>query len=287
MLNRTRLTPRMLRFAHLSDYAGLALRPPRGTRTQSVPFARFAAELVRGPRVYASGRVILYFHGGCFFCGGLRTYRQLVARVSVAVDGPVLSVAYRKLPAVGLGTSVEDCLEAYRMLLDRGFGADQVVFAGDSAGGCLAFATALAAAHEDLPVPAGIAVMSPWVDLECLYSADHPNASSDPYLPVQLLWKVARLLSADHSPFLRLLEADLAALPPTLIQVGSLEVLRSDAELMSERLARASVGVRLQIWQDQVHVFQLFADVVAEGRRAIEEIGAFVRAVTDGTRAHA
>lgn len=283
VLSRGRISPALLRVAHLSDYAGLLLPAPRGTRRQPVPFELFDAELVLGAGVGGAatgGRVVLYFHGGGFFSCGMRTHRRLVARISAAAAAPVLQVAYRQLPIATLDESMQDCLDAYRLLLERGYDGSKVVFAGDSAGGYLAYAVALAAIAEGLPAPAGIAALSPWLDLECTHSLEHVNAATDPYVPVNQLFHIGKLLPGGRDPLEALLDADLSALPPSLIQVGSVEVLRCDAELMAERLAKAGVPIRLQIWERQVHVFQAFADAVPEGHAAIAEIGAFVRATT-------
>ena len=280
LANWVRLTPRLLRLTYLVDYLGVLLPAPRGSRVRKVAFPDFRAELVAGPGVRGSDSTVLYFHGGGFFSCGLRSHRRLVARISRAARVPVLSVAYRQLPEVHLAVTVQDCLAAYRLLLSRGYQGHQVVFAGDSAGGYLTFAVALLAIAEGLPAPGGIVALSPWLDLDCTHSAGHPNGAGDPYIAVQRIADLAALLrGADEDPLESLLDADLSALPPVLIQVGSVEVLLSDAELMTAALAAAGVPVRLQVWQRQVHVFQAFADMVAEGHLAIDEIGQFVRAI--------
>lgn len=268
------------RLAYLSDfYLGLMQPAPPGTRLVDVPFDGFDAELVRAPNATEDG-VVLYFHGGAFFCCGLRSHRRMVSRISAASGMPVLNVGYRQLPTATLTQSVQDCLDAYRMLLDSGYSGDQVVFAGDSAGGYLAFAVALRAEAEGLPMPAGITAIAPWVDLECEHSLAHPNGLTDPYLPIRQIARLIPLLYGGLTPPVdSLLDADLSGLPPTLIQVGSVEALLSDAELMTDRLARARVPVRLQIWQRQVHVFQALADLIPEGHAAIREIGDFMRSV--------
>ena len=278
LMNRMRLTPRVLRLTYLVDYLGVLLPAPRGSRVRKVAFHDFRAELVTGRGVRGSDSTVLYFHGGGFFSCGLRSHRRLVARISRAAGVPVLSVAYRQLPEVNLAVTVADCLTAYRLLLSRGYQGHQVMFAGDSAGGYLTFAVALRAIAAGLPAPGGIVALSPWLDLDCTHSSVHPNSAGDPYIPVHRIADLAALLrGADSDPLESLLDADLSALPPVLIQVGSIEVLLSDAELMTAALAAAGVPVRLQIWQRQVHVFQAFADVVAEGHLAIDEIGRFVR----------
>jgi acetyl esterase/lipase len=108
--------------------------------------------------------VILYFHGGGFFFGGLATHRRFVARPSTAARAPVLSVDYRMVPTVTVSEMIDDCLHAYRHLIDLDYQPSNIVFAGDSAGGYLTFATALRAASEDLPMPGRMVALSPWLD---------------------------------------------------------------------------------------------------------------------------
>lgn len=276
---------RLPRIATLSDaYLGLVQPALPGTRTSPVQFGGFAGELVTAPGASSDDeRVILYFHGGAFFCCGLHSHRRMVSRISAAAGIPVLNVGYRQLPVATLAQSIADCVHAYRVLLLRGYSADRVVLAGDSAGGYLAFAVALRAVKEGLPAPAGITALAPWLDLDCTYSREHPNSRRDPYLPMCRVARIVPLLYGRGAPLPSLLdEADLSVLPPTLIQVGSVEALLSDAEQMTGRLARAGVPVHLQIWERQVHVFQAFADLVPEAHQAIDEIGTFVKnAVAD------
>lgn len=272
------------KLAFLSDHSLGLMQPavPGTTRTPvRVPghAGRIPAELVEARAAAESENVVLYFHGGAFFSCGIRSHRRLVSRISAAAGVPVLNVGYRQLPQASLAESVRDCLDAYRFLLDRGYRGDQVVLAGDSAGGYLAFAVALRAAAEGLPAPAGIATMAPWLDLECRYSLAHPNARSDPYLPLRRVARIIPLLFGGNPPSDSVLAADpaaLTALPPTFVQVSSVEALLSDAELVTARLADARVPVRLQIWERQVHVFQALADFVPEAAAAITEFGDFI-----------
>jgi acetyl esterase/lipase len=279
LLARVQLTPVTLRRAHSFDLAGVLLPLPVRARVEAVPFELFDAELVWGCGVRAlREQVVLYFHGGGFIVGGLRTHRRLVARISAAAGAPVLQIAYRQLPVAGLEESVEDCLIAYRWLLEKGYQASQVVFAGDSVGGYLAFAAALRALAEGLPAPGAIVALSPFLDTEGADRLSHANGTTDPYLPSDLFPKIVELLRRGPEPLESLLDADLTKLPPVLIQVGSVETLLFDAELMTQRLEAAGVRVHLQIWQRQVHVFQILADLVPDARQAIREIGLFIRA---------
>ncbi|HZZ52028.1 MAG TPA: alpha/beta hydrolase [Pseudonocardia sp.] len=270
---------KLLRFAGLSDFSVGLLQPaPAGTTTTPVQFGGFTGELVHGPGVTRDDGVVLYFHGGAFICCGLRSHRRLVARISAASGLPVLNVDYRQLPAATLAQSIADCVHAYQLALLRGYSADRIVFAGDSAGGYLAFATALRAVQQGLPAPAGIATLSPWLDLECTHSLTHPNGLTDPYLPVRRIGQLLGLLYGNTDPVPPLVDSDLSGLPPTLIQVSSIEALLPDAEIMTDKLAEHQVDVRLQVWEGQVHVFQAFADLVPEGFTAINQIGGFIAA---------
>ena len=211
--------------------------------------------------------------------GSLRTHRRMVARLSAVSGAPALSVAYRQLPGTTLLGSVADCVAAYAFLLDEGYRADEIVIAGDSAGGFLTFATALRAVLDGLPAPGGLVAMSPLTDLDHTGKLAHPNLHLDPYIPGALLPELTpmllggRALEPLHSP----VNGALAAMPPTLIHVGSTEVLRVDAELMARRLSDAGVPVTLVVWDRQPHVFQIFADFCREGLHSIEEMGAFIR----------
>ena len=286
-------TPLTLRFAPLIDLAAGLLRPPRGTRTVRVDGIGCAAEWVRGPGVGGGsgrsagsggpGKVILYFHGGGFVACGLRSHRRMIARISQAAGMPVLSVGYRMPPRVPIATTLGDCVAAYRWLLDRGHRPSDIVVAGDSAGGYLAFMAPLYALRDGLPAPAAIAALSPFTELDITGKIAHPNAPIDPYIPAPRMWDMVRTCfpGADLTdPWLSPVHADVRGLPPTLIQVGSVEVLLADAEAMAGRLGAAGVPCTLQIWEGQAHVFQIFADISREGLAAIAEIGRFARAMT-------
>jgi acetyl esterase/lipase len=230
---------------------------------------------VAAPETVAAPAVV-YLHGGAFVLGGLGTHRRLVARISAAVGAPVLAVDYRMSPRASLADAVEDGLAGYRQALALGEGRP-VALAGDSAGGWLVFAVAVAARRAGLPRPAGLVALSPWIDLTCAGHA--PSLVSDGMLSTVLLRTIATRLLARHEPVARWCSpetADLEGLPPSMILVGSTELLLADAQAMASRLATAGVACHLQVWEDQPHVFPFFADVLPEGRRAIAGIGAFL-----------
>lgn len=262
----------------LLDTAAGLLPAPRGVRYEKVTLDGFTGEWMRPKKLPESDDgVLLYFHGGAFVTCGVATHRHAVARMAEACDMPALSVAYRQLPAVPLAGSVADCLAAYRHLLAQGYGPDRIVLAGDSAGGCLAFATALGAMADGLPRPAAIVAVSPWLDFDAAAKLAHPNAGRDAYAPVRRLPALATLLGAE--PASSPVNAELAGLPPVLLITAESEMLRCDAELMAQRLAAADVQTTLQIWSGQIHAFPVLGDLLPESTAAIGEIGAFVRSL--------
>lgn len=276
------VTSSTLRFAAVLEWgAPLLLRAPSGTQVERVSLPGFRGEWIRPPHVRSS-RVVLYIHGGAFFFGGLRTHRRLVARIAGRADAMALSIAHRQLPAHPLSVSMDDALAAYRWLLDHGHDPDEVVVAGDSSGGFLAFTTVLAAAEQGLPAPAAIVALSPLVRLDHPDRAAYPLTRRDAFMPVHRLARLERrlLAGAEGGPHPAPADRDLRPLPPVLVLAGSGEALRYDAELIAARLHDARVPCRLQIWENQVHVFPAFADVVPEGHQAIAEIGAFIRSAT-------
>ncbi|MDL4820550.1 alpha/beta hydrolase [Actinomadura opuntiae] len=277
------------RAASLDRLAGRA-PTPRSIRIEKVRFDGFGAEWVRGPGASASrDKVILYLHGGGWVCCGLNTHRRMIASFSGAARVPALSVDYRMIPAVPFEREVEDCLAAYRWLLDeRGVDPAHIVIMGDSAGGHLTFATALRARDEGLPMPAALVALSPMLDMDLESKLAHANMGLDPSDPGVLLEKLVEAFLGHldlKDPAVSPVRADLAGLPPVLLTAGSTELLYCDSELMARRLAEAGVPTTLQVWDRQIHVFQMFGPYLPESREAIASLGAFVRDALAGEHA--
>lgn len=267
------------------DYAGMLVPPLKGTEHRRVMLAECEAEWIRAEGV-GDERVVLYLHGGAFVCCGLNSHRRLTSRVSQSVDASVLSVDYRMMPRNPIAHAVEDGVDGYRFLLDSGYRPDQIFIAGDSAGGYLAFMVALMVRDLGLPVPAGIFTMSPLTDMDPTGKLEHENASKCAVFPAHAVPALTVLadrtdarivVEGECGPRVSPVDADLRGLPPVLIQAGSTEMVLTDAELMAERLDAAGVDCELQIWEDQVHVFQA-ADFIPEAHQAMRKIGKFVRA---------
>ncbi|WP_072689136.1 alpha/beta hydrolase [Rhodococcus marinonascens] len=269
-----------IRGAALLDKAAV-FRPASGVSRQRVRLPGFDAEIVRAANVSPdlSNGVVLYIHGGGFVSCGLNTHRPVVATIAKLTGLPVMHVRYRQLPDTNISGSVEDCLTAYKWLLENGARADGTVFVGDSAGGFLVFATALTASAEGVDLPAGLVGLSPLLDLDCADKFEHANATRDVFAQVDAIAAIGRLGGEvngvlDHA--LSPVNGNLEALPPSLLFAAEGEVLRWDSELMADRLSAAGVPTTLQIWEGQVHAFPVFWPGLPESRVVLRRIARFV-----------
>ncbi|MDE9365288.1 alpha/beta hydrolase [Luteipulveratus sp. YIM 133132] len=271
--------------SRILDRAAEHLPAPDGSTVERVRLGECGAEWIVGPGVDVrkKDRAVLYLHGGALVTCSLATHRRLVAYVSHATDAPALNVDFRMMPQVTVEHMVADCLSGYRWLLAQGYAADRICVVGDSAGGFLAFLTAIAIRDEGLPMPAGLVGMSPLLDLGTERKEASPYNDRCDVFSVRACRGLARFtaaVDAQHEvvgPRVSPIDADLTGLPPVLIQIGSREILRSECEEMVDLLAASGVPASLQVWKGQVHVFQAAGCVLPEGRDAVREVGTFVR----------
>jgi epsilon-lactone hydrolase len=264
--------------AGMEDMAGGAPLP-EGTTIEVVDAGGVPAEWVSVAG--ASGdAVLLYLHGGGYCIGSINTHRGMAARLAQACRARALNLDYRLAPEHPHPAAVDDAVAADRWLLDRGVAPAQIVLGGDSAGGGLVMATLLALRDAGHPLPVAGFCLSPWVDLECSGETMTTKADVDPMVGKDGLTEMAAAYAGDHElrhPLVSPLHADLSGLPPLLIQVGTAETLLDDAVRLADRARNAGMDVRLEAWDDLVHVFQAFAPMVPEAVEAIDGIGRFVR----------
>lgn len=270
----------------LDQLAGL-LPTPRGTRTQRVDFGDCHAEWLWDHSwppsdPFRRGGVILYFHGGGLVCGGLNTHRRMVARIAAAAGLPALNVAYRQIPDAHITATIQDCVNAYRLVLREGVPADRIVLAGDSVGAGLAISTAVHLRDHDVPLPAAIVALSPWADFDSAQRRHHANARREPFTPdsvYQLLvrWGVAR--DGQLDPIWSPVNQELTGLPPVLVHAGTTEVLLPDAERLVARCMHAQVPVVFRRWDHGVHVLPLYAPLIPDAQTAIADIARFIRSL--------
>ena len=227
-----------------------------------------------------ASRVLLFFHGGGYCSGSIRSHRRMVTEAGRAAGARTLAVSYRLAPEHPFPAALDDALTAWRCLRKH-VAATHVTVGGDSAGGNLSVAliNQLRAAKEELPACAWL--VSPWTDLtmsggtlatkeavDPIISKDYLGELADAYVPAGMDRK---------DPRLAVLYADLRGLPPTLIQVGSDETLLDDASRFAAAAGAAAVPVTLEIWPHMIHAWPMWNAHLDAGRRALASAGAFIR----------
>lgn len=226
-------------------------------------------------------RVILFLHGGGYISGSITSHRHMIAQAGREAGARTFALGYRLAPEHPFPAALEDALSGYRYLLAQGFAPQHIVIAGESAGGGLAVATLITLRNAGTPLPAATWCSSPWVDLEMSGSTMVTKAAVDPLIQKNYLAELAALYlnGVDpRTPLASPIYADLRGLPPMLIQAGSAETLLDDAVHLAGKAAAADVRITLQVWPDMIHAWHLFYPQLAEGRGALAEVGAFVRA---------
>ncbi len=252
---------------------------PEGLGVEAVDIAGLPAERLT-PAGADGARALLYLHGGGYCVGSPTSHRGLAGRLAAAIGCVALLPDYRLAPEHRFPAAVDDAVKAYRHLLGEGIEPGHIVIAGDSAGGGLTIAAAIAIRDSGLPQPGCLFAISPWANLG-QSGAAYAAVLDDPMLTRQGLQDFADAYlqgeAADHplaSPAL----GDLHGLPPMLLQAGGAEILASDTTLLAERAGLAGVEVRAEIWPEMIHVWHAFSPWLGAGRRAIDEAAVWVKA---------
>lgn len=226
-------------------------------------------------------RVIMFLHGGGYVSGSIKSHRHMVAQAGREAGTRTLALGYRLAPEHPFPAALEDALTGYGFLLSQGFLPQNIVIAGESAGGGLAIATLVSLREEGTALPACAWCSSPWTDLEMSGATMQTKAAVDPLIQGPYLHELAAAYLQGRDPRMPMvspIHADLRGLPPLLIQVGSDETLLDDAIRLAGVAAAADVRTTLQVWPHMIHAWHLFYAQLADGRRSLAEMGAFVRA---------
>ncbi|MET9365967.1 alpha/beta hydrolase [Streptomyces sp. NPDC006632] len=260
---------------------------PTGIRTRAATLGARPALLVE-PHDAPRAGTILYFHGGSYVVGSPHTALSLTGNLVSRTRFRALSLDYRLAPEHPFPAAIEDALSAYRALLDGGEDPSAIAFAGDSAGGGLAVTTCLAARDAGLPMPSAIVAFSAGLDMTRTGPSMDTRAGADPYFTRAGLEHTGALYSAGQDPHQPLLSpavlADLAGLPPMLLQVGTNEILLDDSTRLAARAREAAVDVVLDVVADVPHVFQAFAGILDEADEALDRAALFLTQRIRATR---
>ena len=224
-------------------------------------------------------KTLLFFHGGGYCSGSIQSHRRMVAETGRAARVRTFALGYRLAPENPFPAALDDGLAAFEFLLAQGVPAASIAIGGDSAGGGLTLATMIRLRDAGKPLPGCAWLVSPWVDLEMTGASMDEKDTVDPLIHRDYLEELAGAYLAGTSarePLASPLHADLAGLPPILIQVGSAETLLDDAVRIARRLGAVDVATSLEIWPHMIHAWPLWAARLTSGRMAIASAGAFI-----------
>lgn len=265
--------------------------PPRlsravpGTTVTPVCLPTYDAEwIVPTAPARRTGATVIYFHGSAFIALGLNSHRPFVSRLARATGASVLNVAYGLRPQTNLDEAVQHGIDAYEHAVAAGADPARIVLAGDSAGGFMAAMVAIRLRELGLPLPAGQVLLSPATDSALAPKLAAARRQRDDMFPIAMIRFVYRIYisrNGTHDIEAGPVDHDLGGLGPFLIQVGSTEFLRPDAELLTRRLRESGVAADLHVWDRAPHVFQLSAPINADARDATRAVCEFIRRVTD------
>lgn len=226
-------------------------------------------------------RVILYLHGGAYILGSIKSARALILKFALISDAFILVVDYKLAPENPFPAGLEDILTVYKWLIEiEKVKPENIIIAGDSAGGGLAMATLVKLRDEGTALPAAGVVISPWADLTCSSESFRKRAKLEAWLTPEGLNNCANLYVRDnnpHNPYISPVFADFRGLPPLFIQVGTSEILYDDSLHLAENAKSADIEVELDIWEDLIHVFVAF--VTPESQQATKKLEKFINKI--------
>lgn len=229
-----------------------------------------------------ASRVLIFFHGGGYCSGSIRSHRRMVTEAGRAAGARTLAVGYRLAPEHPFPAAFDDAVVAWRFLRRQGIGAARIAIGGDSAGGGLtaALINRLRASGDEQPACAWL--VSPWADLTMSGSTMASKDAADPLIHKSYLEELAgAYLPATldrKDPRVSPLFADLRGFPPVLVQVGSEETLLDDAVRFAAAAGAADVAVTLEVWPHMIHAWPVWNARLEAGRRALVRAGAFISA---------
>ncbi|SEF47085.1 Acetyl esterase/lipase [Actinacidiphila yanglinensis] len=232
------------------------------------------------PHGCATDRVLLCVHGGGFVSGSIHTHRKMFAHLAKATGVRALLVGYPLLPEGAYPVPVDRAFAGYRALLDEGVSAGHIALAGDSAGAGPLFGAQLRAREAGLPLPAATLALSPWVDMEVVGATMETNREVEALFNQPWVGQLAAgyLAGADpRDPHANALHADITGFGPVFVQVGAHEVLLDDSRRLAEHAEKAGVEVRLDVFPEMQHTFQMMAGRAPEADDAIGRLAAWLR----------
>jgi acetyl esterase/lipase len=251
---------------------------PDGISFSPAGFQPFYAEWVV-PEGSDDDKTVLYFHGGGFVMGNAKSHRGIVSGFAKRLGIKALVFDYSLAPEKPAPAAVNDSVAIYRWLMQQGYRAENIVFAGDSAGAGIALGTLLKLKDDGIPLPAACAAFSPSLDMTMSGESHKTRAKADPCTPegmTETYYDYYVGKGDPRHPYASPLFGKLAGLPPIIIQVGNDETLRDDSIRFAEKAEVAGVKVEIKVWKGMFHCFPLLAPMFREATDALNETCVFI-----------
>ncbi len=257
-------------------------KAPDGYNMTTFDLEKFSMKLLTRSENPRLDYVVLQLHGGGYVARIKNSYYTMATYYSEAGDGiSVLSPDYRVAPEDPYPAALEDAVASYEWLLSHGWKGEQIIVGGDSAGGGLAMALTMYLRDHDMPLPRGIVAMSPWTDVTASGESYTLNYELDPLFGnTKESMIYINDYPGDHDkkdPYISPIYGNFRQFPPMLIQVGSTEMLLSDSITAASMADIAGCEVRLSIYDDMFHVFQMSGKILPDAKRAWEEVEQFIQ----------
>jgi acetyl esterase/lipase len=258
-------------------FTGVA-RAPKGTSFERDTVGGVPVLRVRPPGV-GSGATLIYLHGGAYALGSAAGYRGLAARLASAAGMTAVVPDYSLSPEARYPVALEEMVAVYSRLLDEGLDPKRAVVVGDSAGGGLAVALAMALRDRGIEGPAAIGLICPWADLAIDVDGTRPVARDPLILPSMCAEWAPRYAGGQDPrlPGIPPVYGDMAGLPPIVMHSAGDDPLWIDAAKIESACAGTGI-VEHRRFDGLWHVFHLQAGVLAEAGEAISDLGARLRA---------
>ena len=253
---------------------------PDGYNLLKIKMKNFEMEFLTPPNVN-SDYVILQLHGGGYIGKMRNVYRNFAKLYSDMRNGmKVLTIDYRVAPKNPYPAALQDALAAYKWLLGLGYSGENIIVAGDSAGGGLSLALSKYLRDHELPVPAALVLMSPWTDLTASGTSYEDNYELDPLFGNtrdSMIYNGEYVgINEPDNPYISPLFGSFEGLPPMLYQVGSIEMLLSDSVDAAKKAKEAGCSVKITVYEGMFHVFQMALDKLPESEKAWHEVKEFI-----------
>lgn len=252
--------PDIEKHRHSQDQVGALFGNAKDIQIREFQIKDREAEWVSVTRAHMKKHVILYCHGGGYSTGSRLYARTLTTKLAETTSMDVLAFDYRLAPEHPYPAACEDAMKAWDYLMLLGYGARDVIVAGDSAGGNLALSLVLKLKEEQRLLPRGLVLLSPWTDLTASGKTHTTRALVDPVLDADYLRKMTENYAAGREltdPLISPLFGDFEGFPPTYIQVGDNEMLLSDSTMLHKKLVAANVSAKIDVFKGMWHVFQM------------------------------